>query len=145
MNAPRQFLFAASMAVIGFMLAANSTALAQSDGSDIDCTNPQVQVEMTFCAGKDLEAADAELNAAYREAMKRAKAMDKDGLYGPVPVADMLRDAQRAWIPFRDRACEVQAALWSNGTGASMAYLVCQTGLTEERTEGLRRFIGFPD
>ena len=111
-----------------------------------DCTDPQYQIEMTFCAGKDLDAADALLNAAYGRAVSRAKDMDAEGHIGSaVPITDLLRDAQRAWIPFRDAACDLEATTWGGGTGQSMAYLMCKTRLTERRTEDLHLFTDYPN
>ena len=105
---------------------------------DLDCANPTTQVEMTGCADRAYQAADADLNAAYGEAMDRAKRLDAGGQVAAIPNATLLRDAQRAWIPFRDAACSAVAGTWGNGSGASMAYLMCAERLTMDRTRDLR-------
>ena len=40
---------------------------------DVDCSDPVTQMEMTYCAEQDWQAADAELNAAYGRAMAAMK------------------------------------------------------------------------
>ena len=105
---------------------------------ELDCRDPQTQVEMTGCAARDYEAADAELNAAWGEAMAWARRMDEGLPADQVPAADILRDAQRAWIPFRDQACEAESLAARGGTMQNMLFYMCLTRLTEVRTEDLR-------
>ena len=86
---------------------------------DVDCSDPVTQMEMTYCAEQDWQAADAELNAAYGRAMAAMKQMDEDLADSPAlaGAAKALRDAQRAWIPYRDAAC---AAYGFQARGGSM-------------------------
>ena len=119
-----------------FCCCASQSAMAQ----DIDCSNAMSQVEMTFCAGKDLDAADAELNRVYRLAMEAARIQDEVLEADQIPSRTMLRDAQRAWIEFRDRACEAESTLFRGGTAQSQLYLTCKTRLTESRTKDLEFF-----
>jgi uncharacterized protein YecT (DUF1311 family) len=48
-----------------------------------------------------------------------------------------LRDAQRAWITFRDQACVAEAYSWRGGSGEPMIYASCQESLTRRRVEDL--------
>ena len=57
---------------------------------------------------------------------------------GEVPAEETLRNAQRAWIPFRDRACEAESLAARGGTMQNQLYLMCLTRLTTRRTEDLR-------
>ena len=107
---------------------------------ELDCANPTTQVEMTGCADRAYRAADADLNAAYGEAMDRATRLDAGDQVAAVPNATLLRDAQRAWLPFRDAACSAEAGTWGNGSGASMAFLLCAERLTTDRTRDLRLY-----
>ena len=121
------------------MIRAASIALlaAPAVAQEIDCTRAVTQVEMTACADRAYRSADADLNAAYREALDRARRLDEGGHAAAVPNAVLLRDAQRAWMPFRDAACSAEAGTWGNGSGASVAYLWCLERLTVDRTRGL--------
>ena len=44
---------------------------------------------------------------------------------GSPGVADALREMQRAWIVFRDKACTYEASLWQGGTGRGPAAINC--------------------
>ncbi|MEM0899195.1 MAG: lysozyme inhibitor LprI family protein [Pseudomonadota bacterium] len=116
------------------ILSLGTTAAAAEEPN---CSNPSTQPEMTACASLLYEEADAELNRVYKLAIENAKRMDADFQAGPIPLADLVRDAQRAWIPFRDRACEVEAGLAQGGTASSQFYLECLDKLTRRRIDDL--------
>lgn len=105
-------------------------ALAQGD---VDCATTSVQAELNFCAALDYEAADAELNAAYAAAVEVARGYDGQ-------QEALLRDAQRAWIAFRDAACSAEASLVDGGTMQPMVGSACLARVTLERTEDLRAY-----
>ncbi len=56
--------------------------------------------QLVECLNAKTELWDKRLNAAYREALKDAQPWQRD----------FLRQAQRAWIRFRDAECEFVAA-----------------------------------
>ena len=87
--------------VAGLLLAAGSAAAAEDE---VDCNNAMAQQDMNHCAYLDYEAADAELNAAWKDARKTAKDLDAE-LSDDLKGADKaLLAAQRAWITYRDSA-----------------------------------------
>lgn len=94
----------------------------------------QTTVGMGYCLGAEWEWWDARLNVAYGELMRQHKATDAEmaGLGASVPsLADALRAMQRAWLPFRDAACDYERANWGGGTGggpATAGCLMVQTG-----------------
>ena len=103
----------------------------------IDCANPQTQIDMTQCASNDFAAADARLNAAYGLAIAYMASIDAD-----LPAAEQgakaaLRDGQRAWITFRDAACTAEGYAVHGGTMEGMVILMCNTRLTLARAEDL--------
>ncbi len=104
-----------------------SPVLAQ----DVDCATDGTQLALTVCATRAFEAADAGLNDAYRAAV--AAAVD-------APQEALLRDAQRAWIPFRDAACAAAADRYRGGSIAPMVAATCLERLTRERTRDLLDF-----
>ena len=116
------------------------TVLSVSAAAAQDCSNPTSQSEMNHCAYAAYQAADEDLNLAYRMAMDSAKQMDQYLAPGEVTNSEMLRDAQRAWIPFRDKACAAESNLARGGTMQSMLVSSCMERLTRQRTEDLRYF-----
>ena len=66
------------------------------------------------------QSADHRLNQVYQQAIRATGSPEK------------LREAQRAWIPFRDTVCNFESNLLAGRNS-------CLTRLTEERTERLSR------
>lgn len=54
------------------------------------------------------------------------------------PLNDALRDAQRAWIAFRDADCALAFERWADGTIRSVVHANCMMVLTAERALALR-------
>lgn len=127
------------MRFLGLIASAVTSLIAVSPvhAQDIDCNNAVTQLDMTLCAKKDWEAADAELNTAYKAAMTAMKQTDKDLPKDLKGAADTLRDAQRAWIPYRDKACDSYGFLARGGSMESMLVLGCRADLTRKRTSEL--------
>ena len=125
--------------VVGLAVVAFGGAFAPAvQAQDVNCKEPQTQLDMTICAKKDWEAADAELNAAYKSAMAAMKQTDSylsDDLKG---ATETLKAAQRAWIPFRDKACESYGFLARGGSMEPMLVLQCRADLTRQRTSELK-------
>src|SRR4051812_46247520 len=94
---------------MSLLLAIAMLAAAQGD-EQIDCANAMAQIEMNICAGREFERADTELNALWREVIAGARASDRSGENGRIDGDDRteegtLREAQRAWVTFRDAHC----------------------------------------
>lgn len=128
---------------LGLMLAAVPSAFAQEKP---DCDNAQTQAEMNACAGLAFKAADKRLNALWPEVVANAKAFDAEtaDLYAErgVPSSfEALREAQRAWIAFRDRQCEYEAYAAFGGSMQPMLGSDCRTRLTEERIATFREIL----
>jgi uncharacterized protein YecT (DUF1311 family) len=79
----------------------------------------ETQYEMNMCAGEKFEKANKAMNERYSELMKR---LDREN-------RDKLRQAQRAWVSYRDKVCEFEA----NGLGSvrPTIFAGCLTMLTE--------------
>jgi uncharacterized protein YecT (DUF1311 family) len=97
---------------------------------------------MNMCAEIDFERADADLNAAWRDAIAEARASDReiDRQYDQRPTEEAkMREAQRAWLVFRDAQCTVEG--YGEARGGSMEPMVysgCRARLTRERIVQLR-------
>ncbi len=104
---------------------------------DIDCSDPATQSDMTECAAQDWKTADADLNAAYAEAMDIMQSIDSNLDPDLAGAEDALRAAQRAWLTYRDTACTSEGFKWRGGSAEPMVVLSCKARLTEQRTEDL--------
>jgi uncharacterized protein YecT (DUF1311 family) len=109
---------------------------------EFHCDDPQNQMEMNICAGLDFERADAALNILWRQVIASARARDRelDQRYDQRPATEAkLREAQRAWLVFRDAHCTVQGYDEARGRSMEpMVYGACRAELTRQRTAQLR-------
>lgn len=127
---------------LSVLLAFATPALAEEE-PDIDCENAEVQMELTYCAGKDWEEADAELNAVWKDALAQAQESDQnlkdmevnDDRPGYV---DTLRASQRAWISYRDEWCAYDGYQARGGSMEPMLVAGCMAQLTRDRTKALQ-------
>lgn len=125
------------------MITALSLALLLSaQDPQWNCADPQAQNEMNACAAIDFERADAELSAEYRRAVDHARETDRtetriDGDTRPGEEAT-LREAQRAWVAFRDAHCRLEGYEARGGSMEPMLYDGCRAALTRARTVQLR-------
>lgn len=101
---------------------------------------------MGGCLSAELDWWDAELNRAYQELRAAEKTIDQDEaewLPAEAPKrAVALRDAQRAWITFRDATCLYEQTQWGGGTGGGPAYVGCLLRMTGEQTLYLKSMQG---
>ncbi|MFD1910633.1 lysozyme inhibitor LprI family protein [Halodurantibacterium flavum] len=142
----------ATLLMLPLPLAAQETGAqetgAQGTGAeDAACANATTQADLTACAGARRDRADALLNDAYAQAVAAMRDLDADPVQpGAQPLAaeETLRAAQRAWIAYRDAACEAEGLRHAGGSIRSMMILDCHTRLTEARTADLR-FLLSPD
>ncbi|WBL31946.1 DUF1311 domain-containing protein [Sinirhodobacter sp. HNIBRBA609] len=88
---------------------------------------------MGFCFGAERADWDARLNAAYQELMAAETATDAEMAEigsAAAPMAPALQQMQRAWIAFRDAACEYEMTQWGGGSGAGPAGSACTMRMT---------------
>ena len=104
---------------------------------EVDCANAQVQIEMTFCAEKDFNTADEDLNAAYQAAVATLKEIDAAQEEGQRNAVSYLKDAQRAWIKFRDANCAAEGYLMHGGSAEPMVVYGCMARVTWARSNDL--------
>jgi uncharacterized protein YecT (DUF1311 family) len=130
------------------MIIAFVSLLLAAQDPQWNCDNPQAQQEMNYCAGQDFERADAELNTAYRAAIESAREADRE--YARIDATAAanrpedpgeeasLREAQRAWVTFRDAHCRLQGYEARGGSMEPMIYNGCRATITRARTAELR-------
>lgn len=119
---------------------------AAAQAQDFDCSNWDTlpQQGLNHCTAMDYQAADKELNAIWPKVMAEAKARDDEmeGYHkdlGVPSTADALRAAQRAWITFRDRQCELESYDFLGGTAQPMIASSCLAEMTRKRTAELKQ------
>ena len=109
------------------LLAAVSTSGQKRKKMD-PCTDPQTQFEMNQCAGKAYKAADLELNQVYQRLATRLDDGEKT----------QLKEAQTAWLKYRDSNCEFVADQFKGGSMRPMIYGYCLADVTKKRTSELK-------
>ncbi len=145
--AARAFPVALILALAAAPLPAFAQGAVPKDGatSAPDCNEAQTQVEMNYCAEQDWMAADVELNAVYAEARDWLKSFDADLPEDRRSGPEALRDAQRAWIAYRDLACTAQAWPMRGGSAEPLLIYGCRRDLTEKRVAELRDLLAYGD
>ncbi len=113
---------------IQLTLALASSLIMTASAYALDCQTPVTTVDMSQCAAIDYQKADEELNAVYQQLRSM---LDEQGRL-------LLRDAQRAWIPYRDAECARMADTFRGGTMAGLAHLSCMSEMTSRRSTELR-------
>jgi uncharacterized protein YecT (DUF1311 family) len=106
-----------------------------------DCTNPEAQQALNYCAGQDYAEADDVLNSVYKKAMQWARDEDKAVKeYSPelVGAVDALKKAQRAWIDYRDGHCDATGFHARGGSMEPQLVANCLKEMTQKRTGELR-------
>ncbi len=100
---------------------------------------------MNVCSYQAYQAADEDLNLAYEMARDSLKQVDQDIAAGNGIAKEgdekgviLLRDAQRAWIVYRDKFCAAEGHMYSGGSIRPLIENTCKEALTRQRTEELR-------
>ncbi len=94
------------------------------------CADETSTIGIATCVDGLHAAWDGRLNTAYQAVMNRLEGAQKTA----------LRDAQRAWIAYRDANCAFYAA--GEGTIAQIETAVCMYALTRQRAEEMEMLAG---
>lgn len=113
--------------IVSLLFLAGNSVTAQKRKKADPCANPQTQGEMNECAAKAFMAADATLNQVYR---KLATLLEDD-------EKPQLKEAQNAWLKYRDSNCMFVAGQYKGGTMEPMIYSGCLADMTKKRTTEL--------
>lgn len=120
------------VAFLALTLASSAAAAAADDmrvGADAPCWNSGTTVDIVTCFAASRAQSDADLNRTYAQIVSVLDADDRQ----------RLRKAERAWLVYRDAACEAEYRLWNGGTGGPPAQLACIDGETRRHLAYLRR------
>ncbi len=107
-------------------------ALAQSKNApELDCNNPQTEIDIQECLSRKAKTADWALNETYRFLIEHS---DKGRIFE-------LRRSQRAWVQFRDANCRLASDRARGGTMSGSLYAKCLEQMTLERTKELEQYL----
>jgi uncharacterized protein YecT (DUF1311 family) len=116
--------------VLAWLVSGGAIAAPSSAPPREDCGAQQNQTEMNACYGRELDRADDRLNAAYRKRL--------DGMRDDPDGVRLLREAERAWVDFREQNCVFQAHGDEGGSVYSTMVATCRITMTEARIKEIQ-------
>jgi uncharacterized protein YecT (DUF1311 family) len=119
------------------------TLAAPVAAQEVDCSNAMAQQDLNICAERDWQKADKALNVTYKTVIAEAKAMDGDLPDYLRGAETALREAQRAWVAFRDANCAVAGFPMRGGSAEALLVYGCLRQMTLDRTDELSQFNQF--
>lgn len=114
----------------------------------LEAPDGQTTLGIVACMQAETAAWDVLLNETYRDLMERSR--DADAYEAPEEIGlpsrvRSLRDAQRAWIVFRDADCLHAYAYWGSGSMRNIMGADCMLERTSERVIDLLDFVLLDD
>jgi uncharacterized protein YecT (DUF1311 family) len=122
-----RFLVVCKLLILVILVSAHG----QEPKKNEPCADAQSQADMNICWGKEYKAADATLNQVYRQLF--AKLDDEQKA--------QLKNAQNAWLKYRDANCEFVADQYKGGSMRPMIAAICLADVTHNRTTELKNQI----
>lgn len=99
-----------------------------------ECNQEGTQQTLNACAAEQYRSADSALNDAWGPAKAFADSIGQ---------GRNLLEVQRAWLAYRDFACDVHSSPYRGGSIHPLIELNCLTAVTQARTLLLRDFRSF--
>jgi uncharacterized protein YecT (DUF1311 family) len=118
----------AAIILLLLLVLANGVASGQRRNKSDPCASPLTQFDMNQCAGKAFRAADATMNQVYRRLVLM---LDED-------EKAQLKEAQTAWLKYRDTNCEFVADQYKGGSIRPLIKATCLGDMTKRRTTELK-------
>ncbi len=118
----------------------NLVAAALLAAQPVDCDDALAQQDMNRCAAASAREADAELNRVYPQVVRQMQRYDRDAETGG-EAERRLREAQRAWIAFRDAQCSLAGVEALGGSLEPLLVSGCIKDLTERRISELQMML----
>ena len=108
---------------------ASGAATMGDQFKNTDCNKAKNQLEEDYCAGRELKAADGNLNTLYRAPLDAYDAQNRE----------LLKAAERNWISYRDSECDFESASSAGGSIYPQALSMCLISKTGARIQELER------
>lgn len=109
------------------LFAVSTPVSAKGAETDTRCANSGTTVEYVACYSAAAKQADKDLNTLYGRILSVLPGKDRT----------RLQKAERAWIAYRDAACDAEYGLFDGGTGGPPAHLACLGRETRQHSEYL--------
>lgn len=134
-SAPAQTLTVDETVIHGCFLATETGASAGQcigDAANVcqELPGGSTTIGMADCLGAETDVWDKLLNIHYQSARLFE--------IGGADLQISLRDAQRAWIAFRDAECALEYDRWAGGSIRTIVYAGCKMNMTARRAIALR-------
>ena len=136
MNLRAIYVFAAL--VSGPMLAQAPSEFAATDAKLKACVaRDSSNMHIMACNSVAQAFADARLNSVYQAWSEALKHPGPDEAKDDAEVLKRLVAAERAWIDFRDKDCDLRSTSMLGGTGEPNVYGDCLYAMTKARVQAL--------
>ena len=114
--------------------------LSQSLAADppFDCINRKTQSDMNVCSFRDYLRSDIELNQVWGQVTASRRGSSPPSRINPKSEFGMLRDAQRAWLIYREKHCDGLGKRYDGGTIQSLVIGSCLSEITKLRISELK-------
>ena len=101
-----------------------------------DCSGAVTTYQQISCLDKKYKFWDKQLNRNYKALVAKIKKVDSESKR----VIKRLKDAQRAWIIFRDKECIFQSSPMIDGSAEAVLNIACLANMTKQRALELKNF-----
>lgn len=116
--------------------------LGQASGLCQEQSGGSTTIGIADCIQAETAMWDVILNEEYKWTQMANETADEQGFSQVLDRSDALRDAQRAWIAFRDADCTARYAMWQDGTIRTIVGANCHLTMTAQRAIELRDMRG---
>jgi uncharacterized protein YecT (DUF1311 family) len=116
---------------VSLLIVAIALSISVSGQKTKPCATTQTQAEMNICWGNEYKKADAKLNQTYQQL---AAMLDDE-------QKTQLKNAENAWIKYKDADCEFAADQYKGGSIRPMIAAICLADVTNNRTTELKNQI----
>ncbi len=124
--------------VCGPALAQGSSEFAAADARLKACEDRNSSnAHIMACTSVVQPIVDARLNSVYQAWTKALRHPKSDEAKDDGEILKRLVAAERAWIDFRDKDCNLQSTSMLGGTGEPIAYGDCLYSMTKARVKAL--------
>ncbi|REF86314.1 uncharacterized protein YecT (DUF1311 family) [Methylovirgula ligni] len=125
--------------------AAPESCISAVQGPCLDKPEGQSTVGMRDCANREAAIWDEQLNKGYKAVLKEYGDADADGDSGKkLKGADLIRDAERAWLASREKKCRVAGLQMAGGSGAGVLIDDCYLYETAHQAIWLNSLVDTP-
>jgi uncharacterized protein YecT (DUF1311 family) len=117
--------------LFGLLVILIGVSISVSGQKTKPCADAITQADMNICWGNEYKKADAALNKTYQQL---AAKLDDD-------EKAQLKNAETAWLKYRDANCEFVADQYKGGSIRPMIAAICLADVTNNRTAELKNQI----